>query len=110
MARQERTVRESVQPLSRKQPIYQTLSAAGTAENIDVSGMEEWRKISITTDRAVYLGFDVDATAVLSDTNALRLNAGESYYDDQIRVETRLRFININPAETPTLRGIAWGE
>lgn len=109
MPREDRTVREAVQPLPKSQPINQTLGAAGTADTINVTGMEEWRKVTIVTDRDVYLGFDLGAAVTPDATNSLLLETGEAYSEEGVRVESRLRFINVNPGETPTLRGIAWG-
>lgn len=105
----DRTVREAVQPLPNTQPINKQLAVAGVAENIVMSGMEEWRTISITTDKDVYLGFDIGAAVTPDATNSLYLKANESYDEIGIRVAERLRFVNVVGGEQPTIRGIAWG-
>jgi len=109
MPREDRTVRESVQPLPKKQVINQQLAVAGTAENITVTGMEEWRKITIVTDLAIYIAFDVGAAVALTSANALELGPGEAYSDEGVRVTERLRFVNVVGGQQPTIRGIMWG-
>jgi len=108
MPREDRTVRESVQPLPKNQAINQQLAVAGVAENINVTGMEEWRKITIVTDLAVYIAFDIGIAVAPTAANGLELGPGESYSDEGVRV-TRLRFINVVGGQQPRLRGIMWG-
>lgn len=109
MPREDRTVRESVQPLPKKQVINQQLAVAGTADTITVTGMEEWRQVTIITSHDVYLGFDLGAAVTPDATNSLILESGEMYYEEGVRVVDRLRILNVNPGEQPTLRGIVWG-
>jgi len=109
MPREDRTVRESVQPLPKKQIINQQLAVAGVAENITVTGMEEWRKVTIVTDLAVYIAFDIGAAVAPTAANGLELGPGESYSDEGVRITERLRFINVVGGQQPTLRGIMWG-
>ncbi len=62
---------------------------------------EEIRKWRITTDLDIYLRYDGD---VSSGQHTLRLNAGESINEDNLRIVSRISFINVTNPERPTLR------
>ncbi len=67
---------------------------------------ENIRKIRITTDLDVYIELDGEAN---SASHWIRLNSGDSINEDQIRVVSRISFINVTNPERPTLRWNVWG-
>ncbi len=62
---------------------------------------EEIRKVRITTDLDVYIRYDGDASA---GNHTIRLNAGESINEDNLRLVSRISFVNVTNPERPTLR------
>ena len=64
------------------------------------------RKIRIVTDLDVYIDIDGEAS---SANHLIRLNAGESWNEDGVRVVSRISFINVTNPERPTLRWMVWG-
>ncbi len=67
---------------------------------------EEIRKIRIITDQECYIRFDGEASATRHD---IHLNAGDSFNEDNIRIISRISFINVQSTETPTLRWTVYG-
>ncbi|KKN86838.1 hypothetical protein LCGC14_0263970 [marine sediment metagenome] len=70
------------------------------------SRAEEIRKIRIITDLDVYIRIDGDAS---SGSHTVRLDAGESMVEDNIRAVARISFINVTNPETPKLRWWVFG-
>lgn len=109
----DRTVRESVQPLPYKVVTGGQLAVAGTAENIDITGMEEARLVYIHTFGGavggIRVGFDVGVADALTDTNSIIIPKGSTVVLDGVVVTTRIRWINYTVAEQPSLSLIAWG-
>ncbi len=67
---------------------------------------EEIRKIRIITDLDVYIRIDGDASA---GSHLVRLDAGESMVEDNIRAVSRISFVNVTNPETPKLRWWVFG-
>lgn len=66
----------------------------------------EIRRVSFICDLACYIRFDGDASA----TNFhVELAAGESYYEDNLRIVSRVSFIQKTGVETPTVRFTVYG-
>jgi hypothetical protein len=66
----------------------------------------EIRKVAFITDLACYIRFDGDASA----TNfTVELAAGEAYSDENIRIASRISFIQKTGVETPTVRFAVYG-
>jgi len=111
--RVERTVREAVQPLPYNVIYGGALAVANTAENIDVTGMEEARLIYIHTFGGVVggirVGFDVGAAAVLDATNSIIIPQGETVVLCGVVVVDRIRWINFTAGEQPSISLMAWG-
>lgn len=74
---------------------------------VDKNRMEQATKVSLITDRAVLLLFDSDDAP--AEGLSFELSAGESYYDDDILINGKIRFVNKYAGETPRVRGIVWG-
>ena len=92
------------------QVFNKTLAAAGVAEDlvvIDHNLMGSAWKITIVTDKAVYILIDKEETP--TEANSLELDEGDSYSDDNISITRGLRFLNVTTGETPHVRGILWG-
>ncbi len=70
------------------------------------SRAEEIRKIRIITDLDVYIRIDGDAS---SGSHTVRLDAGESMVEDNIRAVSRISFVNVTNPETPKLRWWVFG-
>lgn len=70
------------------------------------SRAEEIRKIRIITNLDVYIRIDGDAS---SGSHTVRLDAGESMVEDNIRVVSRISFINVTNPDTPKLRWWVFG-
>ena len=70
------------------------------------AGAVEVRKVRIVTDLDCYVRFDGDAS---STAFTCRLNAGEALNEDDVRVVSRISFINVTTGEQPTLRGWVFG-
>ena len=64
------------------------------------------RKVRITTDLDVYVAFDGEASATRHDAH---IQAGGAYNDDDVRIVSRISFIQVTGSEQPTLRWMAWG-
>ena len=67
----------------------------------------EIRKFSITADRPIYVRYDgaPDAT----DGYDVEIEAGETYYEEHIRIASRLVARAVTGTDTPKVRFTAWG-
>lgn len=66
----------------------------------------EIRRLRITTDLDIYVRYDGDVSAGQHD---LRVNAGEAINEDNIRIVSRISFINVTNPDRPTVRFSVWG-
>ena len=76
-----------------------------TTSHVDARAAEV-RQIRIITDLDIYLRIDGDASAA---SHTIRINAGESISESNIRAVSRLSFINVTNPETPKVRWWVYG-
>lgn len=92
------------------QAFNRRLAVAGEAEDlvlVDKGRMSEAWKVSLITDRDMYIEFDTDGTP--DEENGLEVRANEGYSEEDILIARGIRFVNKNPGERPLVRGILWG-
>ena len=87
-------------------PFNKTLAVAATAEDlVSVPASKFGRIVSLVNDGPGDVALAFDATATVTD---LVLKAGEGYSDSALDIATKISFINVTVAATPTVRGVLW--
>lgn len=87
-------------------PFNVTLTTAGTAQDlVAVPALKKGRTIALVNDGPGDVAIAFDTTATVT---ALVIKAGEAYSDEALQISTKLSFINVTLASTPTVRGVLW--
>ena len=67
----------------------------------------EIRKFSLFTDAAIYVRYD--GTPNATDGFDVEVNADEGYFEENVRVASRIAIIGVDASTTPRVRWTVWG-
>ena len=67
----------------------------------------EIRRISLTTDLPLYVAYDREVVA-LNGYN-VEMKGGEAYYEEHIRIVSRVSVMAVSATDTPKVRFTVWG-